>query len=349
MSGGLGPDGAGPWLAGPQPRRPAVLRDLRLPALPPVGRRAARGDGAAVAGASTRVRRALRIVPAYWVALVLIALLLGRDGVFDWPGRARLPRLRAGLRPRALHRRDRAGVDADGRGRVLRGAAAARARGAAAARPGAARRAAAARRARRRVACVWRAVVLATVDPADPAYFPLLLALPAQLDVFAGGMALAVPSAAGREGRAARPAGSSRRWPTRLLGAVAPRRRHGARRRRARAAGARGDRAARAGGPRRRAAPVRRSLGVAPARLGRARLLRHLPVAPRRAARAGRARPARARARRLRPRALARARRGELVRPRAPRAAAGPARGRRPARRAARGAAAADDRGDAGR
>ena len=49
----------------------------------------------------------------------------------------------------------------------------------------------------------WRAVVLAAVDPADRAYFPLLVALPAQLDVFAGGMALAVLSAAGREWRGA--------------------------------------------------------------------------------------------------------------------------------------------------
>ena len=38
----------------------------------------------------------------------------------------------------------------------------------------------------------WRAAVVAAVDQGDPAYFPLLVALPAELDYFAAGMALAV-------------------------------------------------------------------------------------------------------------------------------------------------------------
>ena len=123
---------------------------------------------------------------------------------------ARPLRLPPGLRPRALHGRHRAGVDADGRGRVLRRAAADRAR----------RAAAGSRAVRRRGSCagsclflallallavVWRLVVVLAVDPDDDAWFPLLVALPAQLDVFAGGMALAVVSAAGLDGRARPP------------------------------------------------------------------------------------------------------------------------------------------------
>jgi peptidoglycan/LPS O-acetylase OafA/YrhL len=42
--------------------------------------------------------------------------------------------------------------------------------------------------------------VLIAVDPGAAAYLPLLTALPAQLDMFAAGMLLAVLSAAGRGG-----------------------------------------------------------------------------------------------------------------------------------------------------
>ena len=85
VSGGLGPDGTGPWLSGLNVGVPLffVISGFLL-YRPWVAARLA-----ATAPPSTRVyalRRALRILPAYWVALVLIVLLLGREGVFEWPG-----------------------------------------------------------------------------------------------------------------------------------------------------------------------------------------------------------------------------------------------------------------------
>jgi peptidoglycan/LPS O-acetylase OafA/YrhL len=147
------------------------------------------------------VRRVLRIVPAYWVALVVIALVMGRDYVFSWPegliffglAQAYFPAhftggigqawtltvevaFYAALPLIALAVRRLPGPVLRGETWMLVALVG--------------------------VSVVWRAIVFATVEPTDPAYFPLLVALPAQLDVFAGGMALAVLSAAGKEGRA---------------------------------------------------------------------------------------------------------------------------------------------------
>ena len=152
-------------------------------------------------------RRVLRIVPAYWVALVLITLAVGRDGVLAWPdglvyfgffqaydtdtftggiGQAwtlcvevAFYALLALLALAWVRRkgRDRAGV--------LRAEALLLAALAAS-------------------SVVWRLLVLALTDPGDAAYFPLISALPTQLDTFAGGMALAVVSAAGEAGRGGR-------------------------------------------------------------------------------------------------------------------------------------------------
>jgi peptidoglycan/LPS O-acetylase OafA/YrhL len=147
------------------------------------------------------VRRVLRIVPAYWAALIVIALVTGRAEVFAWPealiyfgfAQAYVPEhftggigqawtltvevaFYAALPLVALAARRVPGPVLRGEVLVLAGLVV--------------------------ISVLWRAVVLATVAPSDPAYFPLLVALPAQLDVFAGGMALAVLSAAGREGRA---------------------------------------------------------------------------------------------------------------------------------------------------
>jgi peptidoglycan/LPS O-acetylase OafA/YrhL len=166
---------------------------------------AARLDGARPP--SLRVyaqRRVLRIVPAYWVALVLIALLVGRSQVFDRPGGlvyfgfaqaygrdsftggigqawtlsvevafyAALPLLALAVRRLA----------GPGRRAILRGEVALLLGLVA-------------------LSFAWRLVVLATLDPGDAAYYPLLAALPTQLDTFAGGMALAVLTAAGDGGR----------------------------------------------------------------------------------------------------------------------------------------------------
>jgi peptidoglycan/LPS O-acetylase OafA/YrhL len=156
------------------------------------------------AAPSTRVyavRRVLRIVPAYWVALVIIALIAGRDEVFAWPeallyfgfAQAYSPEhFTGGIGPAwtltvevafyaalpliALAARRLPGPVLRGEALLIAGLVA--------------------------VSVLWRAVVLVLVDPSDAAWFPLLVALPAQLDVFAGGMALAVLSVAGREGRA---------------------------------------------------------------------------------------------------------------------------------------------------
>jgi peptidoglycan/LPS O-acetylase OafA/YrhL len=163
---------------------------------------AARLEGAAPpSGRVYAVRRVLRIVPAYWVALVVIALATGQDDVFAWPealiyfgfAQAYFPEhftggigqawtltvevaFYAALPVIALAARRVPGPALRGEALLIATLVA--------------------------VSVVWRAVVLATVAPSDPAYFPLLVALPAQLDVFAGGMALAVLSAARREGRA---------------------------------------------------------------------------------------------------------------------------------------------------
>lgn len=142
------------------------------------------------------IRRALRILPAYWVALTIIALVLDRDDVFSWPGAleyyglgqaydperftggigqawtltievafyALLPLLALGMR--------RIGGGLRGELWLLVSLAV--------------------------LSLAWKIGVLTLVDANAPAYLPLLAALPAQLDIFAAGMALAVLSAAGR-------------------------------------------------------------------------------------------------------------------------------------------------------
>jgi peptidoglycan/LPS O-acetylase OafA/YrhL len=165
-------------------------------------------------------RRVLRIVPAYWLALTVVALVAARD-VFSWPGAlvhygflqaydperftggigqawtltvelafyAALPLI--GLAARRLP-----GGPAE---RIVRGELTMLAALALA-------------------AVAWRLAVVALVEPGDAAYFPLLVALPAQLDVFAGGMALAVVSAAALDRRARAPWMAALAW---TLGAAA--------------------------------------------------------------------------------------------------------------------------------
>ena len=161
------------------------------------------------------LRRVLRIVPAYWVALTVIALALERDDVFSWPGAlvhygflqaydperftggigqawtltvelafyAALPLIALGARR----------LPGGSAARIVRGELGLLA-------------------ALALVAVAWRLAVVASVDPAGDAYFPLLVALPAQLDVFAGGMALAVVSAAGLDRRARPPRVAAVAW-----------------------------------------------------------------------------------------------------------------------------------------
>lgn len=156
------------------------------------------GDGRVPPTGAYALRRALRILPAYWVALVLIAVVLGRDGVLEWPGGLLYFGLAqaydaehftggigqawtltvevafyAALPVLALVARRLTGL----RGEVLLlGGMVA-------------------------VSVVWRMGVLARFDAGDTAYFPLLTALPAQLDFFAAGMALAVASVTGARAR----------------------------------------------------------------------------------------------------------------------------------------------------
>jgi peptidoglycan/LPS O-acetylase OafA/YrhL len=141
------------------------------------------------------MRRALRILPAYWVALTLIAVVVGRD-VFAWPDTlvyygllqaydtdyftggigqawtltvevafyALLPLIALGMR--------RVGGGLRGELALLAGVIV--------------------------FSLAWKVAVLIAVEPDAPAYLPLLTALPAQLDMFAAGMLLAVLSAADR-------------------------------------------------------------------------------------------------------------------------------------------------------
>ena len=290
VSGGLGPDGAGPWLAGLNLGVPLFFAISGFLLYRP-------WVAARLAGTtppSLRVyglRRALRIVPAYWVALVLI-VARARAATACSTGRARSS-TSASCRP-TTPRASRAGSGRRGRSRS-RSRSTPRCRCSRSRRGGCAARCCAASwlliGGLVAVSVAWRAVCWPTVDPADPAYFPLLVALPAQLDVFAGGMALAVLSAAGREWR-----GAAAGWlvAAAAYAALALLRPDGI--------GARGS------GEHELQAVAAIGL-LAPAVLpapaarcgacwrggrwpGSACLLRRLPVAPRRAARAGRARPA---------------------------------------------------------
>lgn len=158
------------------------------------------------------LRRALRIVPAYWLALVVIALATGRAGVLAWPdglvylgfaqaysqetftggiGQAWTLTIEVAfyvalpLLALAVRRVRRAGRDLAGEVVLVAGLAA--------------------------LSVAWRLLVLGVADSGDRAYFPLLTALPAQLDMFAAGMALAVLSAAGA-GRGAVAVVARRPW-----------------------------------------------------------------------------------------------------------------------------------------
>jgi len=198
LGGGLTTTGAGPWLAGLNVGvplffaisgfllyRPWVVARLAGSAPPALGIYA--------------LRRLLRIGPAYWVALVAIVVVLGRDGVLAWPdaliyfgfAQAYFPERFSGgigqawtltvelafyaaLPLVALAVRRLPGPVLRGEALALGGLVA--------------------------VSVAWRLAVVSTLDPSEPAYFTLLTALPAQLDVFAGGMALAVVSAANING-----------------------------------------------------------------------------------------------------------------------------------------------------
>ncbi len=65
-------------------------------------------------------RRALRIVPAYWLALTVSAVALGLAGVLSLSGVSHVLRVRPDLLAEHAHRRARAGLDAVRRGDVLR-------------------------------------------------------------------------------------------------------------------------------------------------------------------------------------------------------------------------------------
>jgi len=161
------------------------------------------------------LRRLLRLVPAYWLALIVIALAFGRDDVLSWPGAL----VHFGLLQAYDPARFTGGI---GQAWTLTvevafyaalpviGLAARRLPGGSAARIVRGELTLLAVLAL--VAVLWRLVVVVLADPAGEAYFPLLVALPAQLDVFAAGMALAVVSAAGLDGRARPPLVASLAW-----------------------------------------------------------------------------------------------------------------------------------------
>lgn len=204
--GGLGGGGLGPWLAeldvgvvlffaisGFLLYRPFV---------------AARIEGAPAPSLRDYARRrVLRIVPAYWVALTVIALAVRRAGVFTAEGVPTYYGFAQSLRPETITggiaqawtlgvelsfyallpllalgmRRLRSGD----RARVLRSEAAMLAALFAA-------------------SVAFKAVVAGVADPGGGAYLPLLISLPAQLDHFVLGMALAVAGAGGGGGRVER-------------------------------------------------------------------------------------------------------------------------------------------------
>ncbi len=177
---------------------------------------AARLAGAASPGVRVyALRRVLRIVPAYWVALALIAVVLGRDDVFSWPGAL----VHFGFLQAYDPGRFTGGIGQAWTLTVevafyaalpLIALAARRLPGGSPARIVRAELSFLAALAL--IAVAWRLVVVLSVDPSGDAYFPLLVALPAQLDVFAGGMALAVVSAAGADARARPPLLASLAW-----------------------------------------------------------------------------------------------------------------------------------------
>ena len=140
-------------------------------------------------------RRALRIVPAYWLALTVSALVLGLAGVFSVERLLHLLRVRPDLLAEHAHRRARAGLDAVRRGHVLRLPAALglgmRVR-APTERDAILRREAIALGALFVASLGWKAAFAWSGSPGNVVGSPWLHSLPAYLDQFALGMGLAV-------------------------------------------------------------------------------------------------------------------------------------------------------------
>ena len=136
-------------------------------------------------------RRVLRIVPAYWVVLTVIVVTVGREGVFTAEGIPTYYGFLQSLRPETvtggIAQAWTLGVELSFYAVLPLLALAARRLGSewallAALFAG---------------SVAFKAVAAAIADPDGPAYLPLLISLPAQLDHFVVGMALAVVSAGG--------------------------------------------------------------------------------------------------------------------------------------------------------
>ena len=113
----------GPLLRPARRGRHDLLRDLGVPALPPVRRRRTSASATRSRCGAFWWRRGLRIFPAYWVALTAAILLLPHHGAARLLGlRPALP-ARADLPTQVRARRHRAHVDARGGALVLRRAA----------------------------------------------------------------------------------------------------------------------------------------------------------------------------------------------------------------------------------
>jgi peptidoglycan/LPS O-acetylase OafA/YrhL len=197
--GGLTADGAGRWLVHLNVGVPLFFAISGFLLYRPFV--AARLEGRPAPGLRAyAARRALRIVPAYWLALTVVAVVLGRDEVFGGPG----------------------GVltyygfaQSYGPGSITGGIGQAWTLGVEVAFYALLPLALLVRSPSPRAhwaligaivlaSVAWKAVVVERVDPAGDAYFPLLIALPASLDLFAAGMALALlcvdPRGPGRAG-----------------------------------------------------------------------------------------------------------------------------------------------------
>ena len=150
-------------------------------------------------------RRALRIVPAYWLALTVAAVVLSLPGVLSSERDRHLLRLRPDLLDGHVPRRARAGLDAVRGGHLLRLPAAVGV-GDAARRPGEPARA-------RRSRCsalaafslAWKAAFVWSGSPDQVVLSPWLHSLPAYLDHFALGHGARGRSSRGGRCRAAAP------------------------------------------------------------------------------------------------------------------------------------------------
>ena len=193
--GGLGPDGAGPWLAHLNVGVPLFFAISGFLLYRPFVAARAAGRERPSLRAYAR-RRVLRILPAYWVALTVVAVALDREEVFGgWRGALTfygfLQAYDASTITGGIGQAWTLSVEVAFYAVLPLAVLAA---------------------ARRRwgviagivvVSVAWKVVVGVTVDPAGSAYFPLLIALPAVADLFAVGMALAVVSVTPPEGSVA--------------------------------------------------------------------------------------------------------------------------------------------------